>query len=95
MGYRTLEDLKERGRGTGGRENHPSHLRLGHSTGHGSRLKKLNKSIRETARVSGDLRREGAVEDEDAPLPSKELKRSGALFFSKDKLRFSADEDAG
>ena len=29
------------------------------------------------------------------PLPSEEPKRSGALFFSKYKLRFSADEDTG
>ena len=33
--------------------------------------------------------------DEGAPLPSEELKRSGALFCSRYKLRFSADEDTG
>ena len=35
------------------------------------------------------------MEDEDVPLPSEELKRSGALFSSRYKLLFSADEDAG
>ena len=48
-----------------------------------SQLKELSKSIREAAKVSWDLRREGAVGDEGAPLPSEELKRSGALFCSR------------
>ena len=32
---------------------------------------------------------------EDVPLPSKALKRSGALFSARYRLRFPADEDAG
>ena len=48
-----------------------------------SQLKELSKSIREAAKVSWDLRREGAVGDEGAPLPSEELKRSGALSCSR------------
>ena len=38
-----------------------------------SQLKELSKSIREAAKVSWDLRREGAVGDEGAPLPAEEL----------------------
>ena len=50
--------------------------------------------IREAAR-SRETERKGTKEDEDVPLPSEELKRSGSLLFSRYKLRFSADEDAG
>ena len=53
---------------------------------------RLIQAIREAAEVSWDLKRRGAVED--VSLPSEELKRSGALLFSRYKLRFSADEDA-
>ena len=42
-----------------------------------SRLKKLIKAIREAAKVSWDRKRKGTVEDEDVPVPSEELKRSG------------------
>ena len=35
------------------------------------------------AKVSWDLKRVGTVGDEGAPLPSEELKRSGALFCSR------------
>ena len=42
--------------------------------------------------VSWDLRREGTVEDEDAPLPPEELALSSSLF-QQIQLRFSADED--
>ena len=38
-----------------------------------SQLKELSKSIREAAKVSWDLRREGAVGDEGAPLPAEVL----------------------
>ena len=55
------------------------------------RVKKLIKAIREAAKVSWDLKRKGTVEDEDVPLPSEELKRLESLFFSRYKLRFSAD----
>ena len=61
----------------------------------GSRLKKLIKAIQEAAKVSWDRKRKGAVEDEDVPLPSEELKRLESLFFSRYKLRIPADEDAG
>ena len=60
-----------------------------------SRLKKAIKAIREGARVSWERNRRVTVEDQNVPLPSEELKRSGSLFFSRYKLRFSADEDAG
>ena len=59
-----------------------------------SRLKKAIKAIREGARVSWERNRRVTVEDQNVPLPSEEL-RSGSLFFSRYKLRFSADEDAG
>ena len=53
----------------------------------GSRLKKLIKSIQEAAKVSWKRKRKGTVEEENVPLPSEELKRSGSLFFSRYKLR--------
>ena len=95
MGYRTLEDLKNVSEVQVDEKIIPAIADLDIPLVMSSRLKKLSKSIREAAKVSWDLRREGAVEDEDAPLPSEELKRSGALFFSRYKLRFSADEDTG
>ena len=59
-----------------------------------SRLKKLM-ARREAAKGSWEPKQKKAVEEGNVPLPSEEPKRSGALFFSKYKLRFSADEDTG
>ena len=50
---------------------------------------------REAAKGSWEPKQKKAVEEENVPLPSEEPKRSGALFFSRYKLRFSADEDTG
>ena len=60
-----------------------------------SRLRKVIKAMREGARVASERNRRVTVEDQNVPLPSEELKRSGSLPFSRSKFRFSADEDAG
>ena len=67
---------RERGRGTEGRKNHPSHRRLGRSTVRNNR-QKLIKALQETVKVSWDLKQKGAVEE--VPLSSEELKCSGAF----------------
>ena len=59
-----------------------------------SRVKELIKAIRED-KVSWDMKRERTVEDEVVPLPSEESKHLESLLFSRYKLHFSADEDAG
>ncbi len=75
-------------RGTGGRQDHPSHHRLGHSMGH--EYRQVDQGDTRTSQVSWDLKRKGTVEDEDVPLPSEELKRLESLLLSRYKLRFSA-----
>ena len=50
----------------GGREDHPSHHRLGRSTGHKQPTEKLIKTIREAARPH-ETERKGTVEDETFP----------------------------
>ena len=85
------EEPRERGRGTGGREDHPSHRRLGRSTVMNSR-QKLIKALRKAAKVSWDLKWKGAVED--VPLPSEELKRSGALCFQQVQTALLRSQDA-
>ena len=45
------EEPRERGRGTGGREDHPSHRRLGRSTVMNNR-QALTKALRKAAKVS-------------------------------------------
>ena len=62
------EEPRERGRGTGGREDHPSHRRLGRSTVMNNR-QKLIKALRETVKVSWDLKQKGAVEE--VPYPQR------------------------
>ena len=59
-----------------------------------SRVKELIEAIRED-KVSWDTERERTVEDEVVPLPSEESKHLESLLFSRYKLHFSADEDAG
>ena len=95
MGCRTLEDLENVSEAQVDEKIIPAITDLDVPLVISSRLKKLIKAIREAAKVSWDRKRKGTVEDEDVPLPSDELKRSGSLFFSRYKLRFSADEDAG
>ena len=95
MRYRTLEDLENVSEAQVDEKIIPAITDLDVPLVTSSRLKKLIKAIREAAKVSWDRKRKGTVEDEDVPLPSEELKRSGSLFFSRYKLRFSADEDAG
>ena len=95
MRYRTLEDLENVSEAQVDEKIIPAITDLDVPLVISSRLKKLIKAIREAAKVSWDRKRKGTVEDEDVPLPSEELKRSGSLFFSRYKLRFSADEDAG
>ena len=95
MGCRTLEDLENLSEAQVDDKIIPAITDLDIPLVMSSRLKKLIKAIREAARVSWDRKRKGTVEDEDVPLPSEELKRLESLFFSRYKLRFSADEDAG
>ena len=85
------EEPRERDRGTGGREDHPSHSRFGRSTVMVSR-QKLIKVSRKAAKVSWDLKWKGAVED--VPLPSEELKRSGALCFQQVQTALLRSQDA-
>ena len=93
-GCKTLEDLENVSEAQVNEKIMPAIADLDVPLVTSSRLKRI-KAIREGARVSWDRGRRGAVEHENVPLPSKELKRSGSLFFSRYKLRSSADEDAG
>ena len=61
----------------------------------GSRPKKLIKATQVTAMASWDRRRKGAVEDEDVPLPSEEVKRSDTFLVCRYDLSIPADEAAG
>ena len=62
----------------------------------GNRLREpIIKAIQEAAKVSWDRKVNGLVEDEDVPLPSKELKRWESLFFNRHKLRIPAGGDTG
>ena len=93
-GCRTLEDLENVSEAQVDEKIIPAIADLDVPLVMGSRLKKLIQAIQEAARVSWDRKRKGAVEDEDVPLPSEELKRLESLFFNRYKLRISAEEDA-
>ncbi len=82
---------RERGRGTEGRENHPSHRRLGRSTVMNNR-QDLIKALRKTVKVSWDLKQKGAVEE--LPLSSEELKCSGALCLQQVQTAPFRSQDA-
>ena len=45
--------------------------------------------------MSWDRKKRGVVDDEDTPLPGPELRRLEALFYTRYKIRVSAEEDAG
>ena len=80
MGCRTLEDLENVSEVQVDEKIIPAIADLDVPLVMGSRLKKLIKAIQEAAKVSWDRKRKGAVEDEDVPLPSEELKRLEASF---------------
>ena len=78
-GYRTCEDLENVSEAQVDEKIIPAITDLDVPLFTSSRLKKLIKAIQEAAEVSWESRK-GTVEDEDVPLPSGELKRSGSLF---------------
>ena len=95
MGCRILEDLEIVSKKQVDEKIIPAIVDLDVPLVTSSRLRKAIKAIREGARVASERNRRVTVEDQNVPLPSEELKRSGSLLFSRSKLRFSADEDAG
>ena len=92
MGHRTLKDLETLSEVD--EKIIPAIAELEDPLVMSSRLKKLM-ARREAAKGSWEPKQKKAVEEENVPLPSEEPKRSGALFFSRYKLRFSADRDTG
>ena len=85
------EEPRERNRGTGGREDHPSHRRLGRSTVMNDR-EELTKALRKAAKVSWDLKRRGAVGE--VPPSSEELQYSEALCFQQVQTAPFRSQDA-
>ena len=94
MGCRTLEDLENVSEIQVDERIIPAIADLDAPLVMGSRLKKLIKAIQEAAKISWDYNREEAMEDENVPLASEELKRLEILFFNRYKMRVPADEDA-
>ena len=79
MEYRTLEDPENVSEAQVDKKIIPAITDLDVPLVINSRLKKLTRAIQEAEKVSWESRN-GTVEDEDVPLPSGELKRSGSLF---------------
>ena len=94
MGCRTLEDLENVSELQVDEKIIPAIADLDIPLVMSSRLKKLIKTIQEASKVSWGYEQEEALEDEDVPLPSEELKRLETLFFGRYKLRIPVDEDA-
>ena len=95
MGYRTREDLETWSGAQVDDKIIPGITDLDIPLVTSSRLKRLIIAIREAAKVSADRKQKGTVRGEDVPLPSEELRRLESLLFSKYRLRFSENEDAG
>ena len=93
MEYRTLEDPENVSEAQVDKKIIPAITDLDVPLVINSRLKKLTKAIQEAEKVSWESRN-GTVEDEDVPLPSGELKRSGSLL-QQVQTALSADEDTG
>ena len=94
MGCRTLEDLENVSEVQVDERIIPAIADLDVPLVMGSRLKKLIKAVQEAAKASWDYKREEAMEGEDVPLPSEELKRFETLLFDRYKPRIPVDEDA-
>ena len=91
MGYSTLEDLENVSEAQVDEKIIPAIADLDVPLVTNSQ-QKLIKAIRKAAKVSWDLKRKGAVED--VPLPSEELKRSGALCFQQVQTALLRSQDA-
>ncbi len=95
MGYTTREDLENWSGAQIDDKIIPAITDLDIPLDMSSRLERLIIAIREAAKVSSDRKQKGIMVDEDGPLPSEELRRLESLLFSRYKLCFSENKDAG